>query len=85
MIYLQAHELFAENMSQKYVFMDMGILFNTFFFYPDLQQLYFMTMFNSSSMNHYKLRYKRSAVHNFVTIYLNLHLVLGLTKGIVLL
>ena len=31
-----AHDLFAK----KYVFMQMGILFNTFCFYPDLQQLH---------------------------------------------
>ena len=76
MIYLQAHELLQEIYHISMFFMEMGI-------YPDLQQLYFMTMFTSSSKTHYKLRYKRSTVHNFVTLYLNLHLVLGLMKGIV--
>ena len=86
MIYFQAHELLTENIYHKSTFfMDMGILFNTFFVYLDLQQLNFMTMFTSSSKTHYELRYKRSIVHNFVTLYLNLHLVLGLMKGIVLL
>ena len=65
------------------VFMEMGIPFHTFCFHPDLQQLYFMTMFNFSSKTHYKLRYKRSIVHNYITLYLNLHLELGLTKGII--
>ena len=80
---LQAHELFTEHIACKYVFHGNGHTFNTFCFYPDLQQLYFMTMFNFSSKTRYKLRYKRSIVHNFVTLYLNLHLVLGLIKGIV--
>ena len=83
MIYLQAHKLLTENISWKYFFMEMGRLFNTFCFYLDLQQLYFMTMFILSSKTHYKLRYKSFIVHNFVTLYLNLHLVLGLMKVIV--
>ena len=63
--------------------MKMGILFNTFFLYLDLQQLYFMSIFIFSSITHHRLRYKRPIVHNFVTLYLILHSALRLMKGIV--
>ena len=58
MIYLQAHELFQKIYHKSMFFRQIGILFNTFCFYPDLQQLQSKTMFISSSKSHYKLRYK---------------------------
>ena len=45
--------------------MEMGILFNIFLLYTDLQQLYTIPLFISSSKTHYKLRYMRQIVHKF--------------------
>ena len=73
MIYLQAHELFTENISWKYVFHGNGHTFQYICFYLDLQQLYLMTMFIFSCKTHYKLRYKRSIVHNCVTLYISIY------------
>ena len=56
--FLQAHELFQKIYHKSMFFRQIGILFNTFCFYPDLQQLHSKTMFISSSKSHYKLRYK---------------------------
>ena len=73
MSYLQ--KIYHESM----FLLEKGILLYTFYSYPDLKQL--LTMFIFSSKTHYKLGYKRSIVHNFGTLYLNLHLVLGLMNA----
>ena len=54
-----------------------SILLNTFYFYPDLRQLYSVTMFIFISETHSRLRYKKSIMDNFVLFFINCRVSVG--------